>query len=237
MKMIPTQEVIDQYKKDVASILRMKDDMAQLNAINEIEQMAEYYDWTNQIFTDETTGKKGLRDVEGTILVPALYDDFPEVGSFRLFHKRPHVARKGDKYGIVAADGTGRIFTAFIYDSLKWDYFSPLYCASWGGAQDRYGLIFEDGQVLLPCCITQLYQPQNNIYSYQSGELQGIINLATLRATAPLFSEIEIDPETGIVTVTKDGEKGVLTANSLQFVPLAEGDNDNGEYLCEELDF
>jgi hypothetical protein len=126
MKMIPTKEVIEQYEKDVAAAMRLTDDQAQLNELNEIEQMADHYDWSNQVFIDEATGKKGLRGVDGRVLIPALYDEFPMVGSYRLFHKRPHVARLGDKYGIVAADGTGKPLTAFIYDSLEWDYLSPL---------------------------------------------------------------------------------------------------------------
>lgn len=81
--------------------MRLTDDQAQLNELNDIEQMAEHYDWENQIFIDEATGKKGLRGVDGRGLIPALYYEFPMVGSYRLFHKRPHVARLGNKYGII----------------------------------------------------------------------------------------------------------------------------------------
>ena len=34
MKKIPTQDIIDQYKEDLAAALRMKDDMEQLNEFN-----------------------------------------------------------------------------------------------------------------------------------------------------------------------------------------------------------
>ena len=80
MKMIPTKEVIEQYEKDVAAAMRLTDDQAQLNELNEIEQMAEHYDWSNQVFIDEATGKKGLRGVDGRVLIPALYGEFPMVG-------------------------------------------------------------------------------------------------------------------------------------------------------------
>lgn len=236
MKMQVTKEVIEQYKNDIAAAMQLKDELAQLNALGDAEQMAEHYDWDNQVFTDEKTGKKGLRDVEGTVLVPALYDDFTEIGSCRLFHKRPHVVQQGDKYGIVAADGTGKPLTAFIYDYLTWDYLSPLYKAWWGGSIELQGLIFEDGQVLLPCCIKTLHQPWNNIYCYDGKELMGLIDLNTMQATMPLFKSIDLDPETGLVTVKKDGVTGVLTVKGLQFVPMSEYDEENGEYLHEVLD-
>ena len=234
MKMQVTKEVIEQYQKDLATAMQTKDDLAQLNELNEIEQMAEHYDWDNQVFTDEKTGKKGLRGVDGTVLVPALYDEFPMVGSYRLFHKRPHVARLGDKYGIVAADGTGKPLTAFIYDSLEWDYLSPLYIAQWGGEKDLKGLIFEDGQVLVPCVIKKLYARWNNLCCYDGEKRMGIIDLYRMKCTAPLFDAIDMEPDTGLVTVVKDGVDGVLDDTTLQFVPMSDYDEENGNYLHEE---
>jgi hypothetical protein len=187
----------------------------------------------NQVFTDEKTGKKGLRDVEGTVLVPALYDEFPEVGSYDFFHKRPHVARLGDKYGIVAADGTGKPLTEFIYDSLAWDYYSPFYIAQWGGEKELKGLIFEDGQVLVPCVIKKLYARWNNLCCYHGEKFIGIIDLYRHKSTAPLFDAIDMKPETGLVTVIKDGVEGVLDDSTLQFVPMSEYDQENGNYLHE----
>ena len=234
MKMQVTKEVLEQYQKDLAAAMQRTDDLAQLNELNEIEQMAEHYDWDNQVFTDEKTGKKGLRGVDGTVLVPALYDEFPMVGSYRLFHKRPHVARLGDKYGIVAADGTGKPLTAFIYDSLEWDYLSPLYIAQWGGEKDLKGLIFEDGQVLVPCVIKKLYARWNNLCCYDGEKRMGIIDLYRMKCTAPLFDTIDMEPDTGLVTVVKDGVDGVLNDTTLQFVPMSNYDEENGNYLHEE---
>lgn len=234
MKMQVTKEVLEQYQKDLAAAMQISDDLAQLNELNEIEQMAEHYDWDNQVFVDEKTGKKGLRGVDGTVLVPALYDEFPMVGSYRLFHKRPHVARLGDKYGIVAADGTGKPLTAFIYDSLEWDYLSPLYIAQWGGEKDLKGLIFEDGQVLVPCVIKKLYARWNNLCCYDGEKRMGIIDLYRMKCTAPLFDTIDMEPDTGLVTVVKDGVDGVLDDTTLQFVPMSDYDEENGNYLHEE---
>jgi len=230
MKMQVTKDVLEQYQKDLAAAIQITDDLAQLNQLNEIEQMAEHYDWNNQVFVDEQTGKKGLRSVDGTVLIPALYDEFPEVGSYRLFHKRPHVARLGDKYGIVAADGTGKPLTAFIYDSLAWDYMSPFYIAQWDGEKDLKGLIFENGHVLVPCVIKKLYAQWNNLWCYDGDNRMGIIDLYRMKYTAPLFDSIDMEPETGLVTVIKDDVEGVLDDTTLQFVPMSEYD-ENGNYL------
>ena len=61
MKMQVTKEAIEQYEKDVTAAMRLNDSQTQLNELNEIEQMAEHYDWSNHVFIDEATGKKGLR--------------------------------------------------------------------------------------------------------------------------------------------------------------------------------
>jgi hypothetical protein len=140
----------------------------------------------------------------------------------------------GDKYGIVAADGTGKPLTAFIYDNLEWDYLSPLYIAQWGGEKDLKGLIFEDGQVLVPCVIKKLYARWNNLCCYDGEKRMGIIDLYRMKCTAPLFDTIDMEPDTGLVTVVKDGVDGVLDDTTLQFVPMSNYDEENGNYLHEE---
>ena len=97
----------------------------------------------------------------------------------------------------------------FIYDSLEWDYLSPLYIAQWGGEKDFKGLIFEDGQVLVPCVIKKLYARWNNLCCYEGKELMGIINLNTMQYTAPIFDAIDLEPESGMIMVIKDGKEGV----------------------------
>ena len=47
MEMQVTKEVIEQYKNDIAAAMQLKDELAQLNALGDAEQMAEHYDWDN----------------------------------------------------------------------------------------------------------------------------------------------------------------------------------------------
>ena len=42
-----------------------------------------------------------------------------------------------------------------------------------------------------------------------------------------------MEPKTGLVTVVKDGVMGVLDDSTLQFVPMSEYDQENGNYLHE----
>ena len=135
----------------------------------------------------------------------------------------------------MAADGTGKPLTAFIYDSLAWDYLSPFYIAQWGGEKELKGLIFEDGQVLVPCVIKKLYARWNDLCCYDGEKLMGIIDLYRMKCTAPLFDTIDMEPDTGLVTVVKDGVDGVLNDTTLQFVPMSDYDEENGNYLHEEF--
>ena len=235
MKLFPTEDVIRQYKNDLRNAYRIKNAAKRIDALNAVEEMAEQYDWSHRVFTDEKTGKKGVVDIEGTVIIPALYDDYPQVGSYRTFSNRQHVARKGDKFGIVMANGTGEPLTDFVYDSLRWDPYTPFYIAQWGGEKKCFGLITHHGEVIVPCCITQLYQPQNNLLCYDSDDKKGIVDVELGRASLPIFSAIDLDPETGLVTVTFEGVEGVLTADYLHFVPMEEMDEENGRYLHDEI--
>ncbi len=44
-------------------------------------EMWDQYDWLNIVFTDPETGKMGVKDVAGRILIPARYDDIQCVTS------------------------------------------------------------------------------------------------------------------------------------------------------------
>lgn len=235
MKQFPTEDVIRQYKNDLRNAYCIKNPAERVEALNKVENWAEQYDWSHRVFTDETTGKKGVVDVEGTVIIPALYDDYPQVGTFRVFSNRQHVARKGDKYGIVSANGKGEALTGFVYDSLRWDPYTPFYIAQWGGEKKYFGLITHRGEVIVPCCITQKYQPHNNLLCYDCEDKKGIVDIELQCASLPIFSAIDLDPDTGLVTVTFEGVEGVLTADHLHFVPIDEMDEENGRYLHEVM--
>ena len=52
-----------------------------------ITELHDSYDWNNYEFTDPTTGKKGLKDITGFVIIPPCYDGFMD---FRSFMDSPH---------------------------------------------------------------------------------------------------------------------------------------------------
>lgn len=57
-----------------------------------LDELQSNYDWDNYAFTDPKTGKKGVKDITGRILIPARYDkaDLP-----RFLPLPPHSAAGG----------------------------------------------------------------------------------------------------------------------------------------------
>ena len=106
----PSMEVLNEYDKLEKKFLERGMTDEQLNEVMEkLNAIVDAYDLTNYVFEDPATGKKGVKDPAGQILVPAEYDDFNFVGD-RIAFQVSHMAAKRDgKYGIVAADGTLRL--------------------------------------------------------------------------------------------------------------------------------
>ena len=110
-----------------------------------ITELHDSYDWNNYEFTDPATGKKGVKDVTGQILVPANYDGFTFIGSYQLGHDLPKAAIKDGKHGFVTGDGSGKELTPFKYNSLDWDPQSCLFRATWGDNSENSGFVTPHG--------------------------------------------------------------------------------------------
>ncbi len=114
---------------------------------NRLSELHAGYDWSNYEFEDLNTGKKGVKDITGRILVPARYDGFSFLGTYQLAHDLPKGALKDGKYGFVAGDGSGEELTEFKYNSLEWDPETGFYKASWGDEPEKSGFITPRGLV------------------------------------------------------------------------------------------
>lgn len=112
----PTAEVIKEFDE-----LRMTSFEFPPELTNEEEtslyDLKSCYDWSNVEFTDPVTGKKGLKDVKGSIVIPALYDGFPRPGFYTYFEE-PIIAQCGGKYGFMSHTDSGEIMFDFVYDSV-----------------------------------------------------------------------------------------------------------------------
>lgn len=109
------EELVRLYENDPN--VTERDDIDELNS--RLSQLIFKYDWTNYEFTDPTTGKKGMKDITGAVIIPPRYDGFLE---FRSYLHSPHTpvrAYADGKYGMVAADGSGRVLLQFKDASLR----------------------------------------------------------------------------------------------------------------------
>ena len=63
-------------------------------------------------------GKKGVKSLDGSIIVPANYDEIAYTYSRRIPKYYPYVAIRDGKMGLVVPDGKGTELTAFVYDYI-----------------------------------------------------------------------------------------------------------------------
>lgn len=182
------------------------------------------YDWYNVVFTDEKTGKKGLRTVAGEVIVPAIYDDFNEVQSYLYAPHHPAVAIKDGKCGLVKADGSGEVLCGFKFDRIFSIPYCQLFIARWDGVKDRFGIISPNGTVICPNILTAYGETTNGVMPIQSGEKWGVIDLNTIQCVTPEYDDLEIDAEDPVVFI-KDGQRGYITEDG-EFVTVEQYEKD-----------
>ena len=208
-----TPEVVKEYEEilKVAKTLSNEDDKAQISVLfDRVNELEKNYDWFNFSFTDPTTGKKGLKDVSGQIVVPAKFDDFAEFRSYIHFHYAPVIVINGGKFGIVRGDGSGQELCACKFDNIRSLVGTGLYMASWEGVTDRFGLITTNGNVICPNILTSYYEPFNGILIIESNKKLGVIDLDTYQCVLPEYDDLDADPGE-LIVFHKDGKEWYIT--------------------------
>lgn len=84
----------------------MADNSTDSDALNKLNEFASARDWFTTVFKEN--GKEGVKDLDGSILVPAMFDTVCYTYDRTLFGaSKPVVVLLDEKFGIVKADGTG----------------------------------------------------------------------------------------------------------------------------------
>lgn len=121
----PTAKVIKEYER-VERELRGLDPSwsdEEANAyLGKEYELVNSYDWSNVEFTDPTTGKKGLKSIQGELVVSAKYDAFPSPGSYILDPWEPIIAILDGKYGVLSGKGDEEIHIPFEYGHIVYDF-------------------------------------------------------------------------------------------------------------------
>ena len=108
-------DLVDLYKSDPN--INERDDIDELNS--RFSRLMFAYDWLNYEFTDPVSGKKGMKDITGAIIIPPQYDGFLEFNSYLQTPHAPVRAIVNGNYSLVAADGSGGVLLQFKQKSLR----------------------------------------------------------------------------------------------------------------------
>ena len=192
---------------------------------NRLNELHSGYDWSNYEFEDPNTGKKGVMDITGRILVPAHYDGFAFLGTYQLGLDLPKGALKDGKYGFVASDGSGKELTEFKYTYLEWDPYTGFYKACWGDDTNKFGYITPQGLVFIPNIIDRCYEPTNDFVLLEGNGKYGGLDTRTFHYVEPLFDNVEVEPEEEVVFY-KNGVAGYVIEETSEFITIDQYDSD-----------
>jgi hypothetical protein len=223
----PTVELLNQFDllREKLTDTQLSDDDCD-EVMGQINDLLDAYDWTNYEFIDPATGLRGVKNPVGEVLVPAAYDFFNFMGDHFTFRLSHMAAEKDGKYGIVAADGTGRVISDFHFDYLIWDPFIHLYKGFWDGVKEKFGLVTPEGEVLIPNILTRGYLPWNSFVCLEADGKFGAFDIDTRQFVLPEYDGIASEPEENVLFV-KDGIEGYVIEETGEFVPKDQFENDD----------
>ena len=118
-----TMEIIKEYEEvyNECSGLDPSWTDEELKVLDRLYELENNYDWSNIEFTDPVTGKIGLKNVKGELMAPALYDAFPNPGTF-IDPWDPIAAILDGKYGLLDGKGHAEVLVPFEYDDIDSAY-------------------------------------------------------------------------------------------------------------------
>lgn len=186
---------------------------------------ADQFCWSDEVF--EENGKRGVKDVLGKILVPAMYDDFPEIycSVFRGENEDAYPAINDGRYGLVRADGTGRPLCEFCYDKILHEMAPSIWFFVY--KDGKMGYMDENGELLIPCEMDNIYY---NGLGLELCEREGKLGLLTGYGlyVAPDYDEYKTDGSMTNPLMLRRGEEwGYVDANDGHFIPMDEYDEDS----------
>lgn len=189
-------------------------------------QLEEDYDLFDKEF--EENGKIGLKEVTGKILVPAMYQGFPEVYSYTIKRGEPVAAfGPGEKFALVTTDGYGTPLTPFEYDMIECKHHTSFYtCYKMIEGKITCGLLDKTGKLLVPCDMDNVWGIQNDIIIIDKDDKYGLYTTSGLYIE-PTYDEVKVD-EAGFLLVRMEDKWGYL---SNQGTFIREDDEDTLDHV------
>lgn len=212
MKKQATPEIICQLHALMNNVCKhlAQEEFDEANRLQEeFYQIEENYDLFDKEFEED--GKIGLKEVTGRVIVPALYQGFPEVYSYTIKRNEPVAALGPEKkFALVTTDGYGTPLTPFEYDMIECKHHTSFYlCYKMTDGKLTCGLLSKHGKVLVPCIMDTIWDIQNNIIIVDKDERYGLYTTSGLYI-APIYYEVKVDAG-GFLLVRRDNEWGYIS--------------------------
>jgi hypothetical protein len=185
-------------------------------------------------------GKKGVKDNEGNILVPAMFDEIEFLWAEQN-KRRPCVVDLDGKVGLVASDGKGTMLAECKYECGREIAFSD--CYAFKDTNGKWGVINSQGKVCIPFAQDYIYMSKESSYIfYDKGEKSGVYVEGLGLATDAVFDEVVEACADSVLKVKNEGKEGFVTTEG-KFISKEDYDALNGKneldgiYLVSDVSF
>ena len=196
--------------------------------LSEYDELMSNYDWSDEVF--EENGKKGLKNVKGEVVVPAIYDNYGILEPYYL-KLSPVVAQLDGKVALVERDGKGTPYTDFEYHYIEPILFSNLY-AVWKKEDLKHFALMVCGVVITPYEIDDYGMPCDGVIPLAANGKKGLLaEELGLIYIKPEYDEVYDEGVGSDFIFVKDGVKGRVTLDK-QFI----SDDDFNKLSTEEQD-
>lgn len=179
-----------------------------------LNEMQSSLDWTPIVFEEE--GKQGLKDLDGTIIVPARFDAIETCFARNIWPlDKPIIVSENGRFGIVKADGTGDLVLPCEHVNIHILVAAPQYYVVEDAGQKS--LILGDGTELIPQIAETIFEPSNEVVIFKSKGKFGLWAMETELYIEPIYDELRAEFEEPVIA-EKEGHVGFLSAEDGRFI-------------------
>lgn len=171
----------------------------------------------SKVFVGEN-GKKGVKLVDGRIVIPADYDEIGYTYDRFTADSRPYVALKNGKFGLVKPDGKGTEVAPFIYDDIIVTTGLLNHFLYKKDNSERWGFLSYGGYEITPCIIDSWSCGVQTVY-FRSGDHYGLWQWAIGELLEPIYDKIEVLDIDEPTLFVLNGEKGYVKVHNHSFLP------------------
>lgn len=182
--------------------------------LDRLHAFTDVRDWFTTIFVEN--GKEGLKDLDGSIMVPAIFDKVSTFDRKLYGPAKSVVVMLGGKYGITQANGKGEMLLACEHENIC-DVYDRFIITDNG----KSGLFVCDTMVV-PQIADRFFEPCYDVFKFVANGKFGMYDVVCEVYFEPVYDDIELFPDE-IIKVVYQGKVGFLHIDGY-FVPAEEAD-------------